>query len=139
VNGTCWLNIIEALKWRSEWRDPLTPSCCLNLQDAPGDLFWFPSATITSVKSFAQVEKFLRVERARIRKSAAAMDNEMVAHLRAIQLHVLSMLQGVDDLDDDDDTDDEPLLEGDDDDAKAFAAELKQLAEKVTVLNLPNA
>jgi HK97 family phage prohead protease len=79
------------------------------------------AATITSVKSMAQVERFLRTERARVLKNAAAMDDEMDAHLRAIHQHVLSMLEPVDE--DEEDVDDSLAYE-----LSAFADELKALA-----------
>jgi HK97 family phage prohead protease len=86
-----------------------------------------PSAQITSVKSLDQVEKFLRQERARIQKSAGAMDDEMTAHLQAIHMHVLSMLEA--NSDDDDDGDLVPVNEDEDlmNKLSAFAAELKTL------------
>ncbi len=86
-----------------------------------------PNARITAVKSLSQVEQFLRTERARVLKSAAAMDDAMVAHLQAIRMHVLSMLDaGADDEDDDDvaPIDEEQEIVNQ---LSVFAAELKGL------------
>jgi HK97 family phage prohead protease len=89
-----------------------------------------PSARITAVKSLGQVEQFIRQERARISKSAAGMDDEMVAHLRQIHEHVLSMLDECDPGEDDDcEGDLVPVDENEDlvNQLSTFAAELKQL------------
>lgn len=82
---------------------------------------------MTSVKSLAQVERFMQT----IRRKATTPDPEVMAHLNTIHEHVLALL-GIDD----DDPDDEDVEDDDpdyiDDDAKSILAELPELTELAT-------
>jgi len=86
-----------------------------------------PLALVTSVKSLAQVERFMQSMRGK------SPDAEMLTHLRAIQEHVLSLLGDVDDDGDVDEFDgegpDDPDYYGEDDVTKALLLELKGLVE----------
>jgi hypothetical protein len=84
----------------------------LSLCPVPANLL----AVVTSVKSLAQVERFMQSMRGK------SPDAEMLAHLQAIHEHVLSLLGDVDD-----DEDSEPEYRGDDV-TKALLAELKAMA-----------
>ena len=85
-----------------------------------------PLALVTSVKSLAQVERFMQSIRGK------SPDAEMLSHLRAIHEHVLSLLGNVDDDTDVDEFDregpDDPDYYGEDDVTKALMIELRQLA-----------
>lgn len=79
-------------------------------------------ARITAVKSLSQVEKYLRSERARIQKSAAAVDDAMVSQLQEIHKHILALL---------DDGEDDSIPDPEEDfmlQLAGFANELKALA-----------
>jgi hypothetical protein len=79
-------------------------------------------AGITSVKNLSGDELNTHLEG--IRRAEKGIQ----VHTKSLRMHLKAVLGDPDDLDDEDDTD-EPLFEDDDDD-KAFLAELKQLAEQ---------
>ena len=79
-----------------------------------------PLAVVTSVKSLAQIERFMQSMRGK------SPDAEMLSHLRAIHEHVLSLLGDVDD-----DDEDSPDV---DDDSEAFLLEMRALVAQVEEL-----
>ena len=87
-----------------------------------------PLATVTSVKSLAQVERFMQSIRGK------APDAEMVGHLQRIHESVLALLDGVDDdgeCEDGEDCEDDPDYADDEALLKAFALEMKNLAHEL--------
>jgi hypothetical protein len=91
-----------------------------------------PLVVLTSVKSLAQVERFMQSIHGK------SPDAQMVAHLRAIHEHVLSLLGDVNDdwADGNDEDVDDPdqLEEQSDDEDKALLLELKVLAQQAREL-----
>jgi uncharacterized protein len=84
-----------------------------------------PLAVVTSVKSLAQVERFMQA----IRTKAAPLDDETRAHVQAIHEHVLSLLGIADDEPLDEDEEDDPENDPDLIDEDAAKAILMQLQE----------
>ena len=88
-----------------------------------------PLAVVTSVKSLAQVERFMETIRGK------APDAEMVGHLQRIHESVLALLDGVDDDGDCEDGECDPDFDDpdypDDEALKAFALEMKSLAQEL--------